>query len=169
MNHTLKLAIAIAIAAQAGLCPQAADAAAVVGRELPDPKDRIKKQAELQLASFDLSRGQFVQAETRLRVIVNSDPGNITARCRLADARAAQNDLDDAATLGAGTVGDEGGKIPASQRGLDASDHRRKIGRHSGAKIVHCANDRRPGVAARAGTQSDSFDPRSGKQRHRDS
>ncbi|MFN7965834.1 MAG: sulfatase-like hydrolase/transferase [Acidobacteriota bacterium] len=78
---------------------QAADAAAVVGRELPDPKDRIKKQAELQLASFDLSRGQFVQAETRLRVIVNSDPGNITARCRLADARAAQNDLDDAAKI----------------------------------------------------------------------
>lgn len=97
---------------------KATDAAALKGRELPDPKDHIKKQAELQLASFDLSRGQFLQAETRLRVIVNGDPGNITARCRLADARIGQNDLDGAAKILSETLtlGDAAATSPALWR-----------------------------------------------------
>lgn len=68
---------------------RAAEATAAAGEELPDPKDRIRRQAELQIASFELSQGRTESAEARLTALVNGDPLNITARCRLADARSA--------------------------------------------------------------------------------
>ncbi len=64
--------------------------------QLPDPKHRIRQYTTLQLATFAIMQRRFDVAERMLLQILSVDPGNVTARCRLADARIARHDLDGA-------------------------------------------------------------------------
>jgi len=59
----------------------------------PDPKAMIAQDAELRRASSDIMNGRFREAEARLIALVAGDPGNVAARCRLADVRVALSDF----------------------------------------------------------------------------
>lgn len=58
----------------------------------PDPKAMISQYIQLQLAAGEMSEGRYFKAESRLEELAARDPANVTARCRLADARIAQGD-----------------------------------------------------------------------------
>ncbi|RMG45391.1 MAG: tetratricopeptide repeat protein [Acidobacteria bacterium] len=53
---------------------------------LADPKRMIRVQQQLHIASFEIGQGRYRAAEKRLRELIARDPGNLAARCRLADA-----------------------------------------------------------------------------------
>ncbi|UCF66513.1 MAG: sulfatase-like hydrolase/transferase [Acidobacteriota bacterium] len=61
-------------------------------RQRPDPKDMIRVQQRLQVASVLMGRGQFGPAARQLTELANADPKNVMVRCRLADARLALGD-----------------------------------------------------------------------------
>jgi arylsulfatase A-like enzyme/Tfp pilus assembly protein PilF len=58
----------------------------------PDPKTMTATYLQLQLATGEMAAGRHLEAERRLSKLAAEDPGNVTARCRLADARVAQQD-----------------------------------------------------------------------------
>jgi arylsulfatase A-like enzyme/Tfp pilus assembly protein PilF len=58
----------------------------------PDPKAMISDYLQLQLAAGEMTAGRYREAERRLADLAAGDPGNVTARCRLADARLALQD-----------------------------------------------------------------------------
>jgi arylsulfatase A-like enzyme/Flp pilus assembly protein TadD len=62
----------------------------------PDPKDMIPQYLQLQLAAGEMIEGRYAAAEKHLLRLAASDPGNVMVRCRLADARIAQENWDGA-------------------------------------------------------------------------
>jgi len=98
----------------------------------PDPKDMMPQYLQIQSAAGEMIAGRYSEAEKHLLVLAIADPGNVLVRCRLADARVAQENWDGArqALREAMAVARDRGRAPVIWRlaGLE-----RRVGNHDRA------------------------------------